>query len=252
MTLSHRAGRSRWLTTLCVLMALMACVGVTHQTRPLRVRWPGVAPAPSEPIGLLYGFGDRQLAYYSLTLTLQNMGDMDGSVTPIKNYNMDNIAGWLWLTYRYDRQSHYAPTLASYYFGATQDPSKLHPIITYLQVAGNNPDNELWRYLAQGVYLARFRLKDQALALELAYQLAALQGPKMPLWTKQMPAFVMSNNGQKQQSRDLFLTLLATGKNIEINEVNFMCGYITDHLREPNDGLEQNPVWTTYCAGRKY
>jgi hypothetical protein len=243
---------SRLITTVCVLFALVLCIGITQATRPIKTRWPGVTPAPSEPIGLLYGFGDRQLAYYNLTLTLQNMGDMGGRVTALKNYDMNSVADWLWLTYKFDRMSHYAPTLGSYYFGATQDPSKLRPVIQYLAVAGNTTERELWRYLAQAVYLARFRLDDQVLALDLAYKLAALNGRNMPIWTKQMPAFVMSKNGQKQASRDLFITLLATSKNISIQEVNFMCGYITDHLREPGDKLEANEVWQTLCAGRNY
>ncbi len=243
---------SQLVTWFGVILAVLACLYVTHYTRPIKVRWDGVAPAPSEPVGLLYGFGDRQLSYYVLTLTLQNMGDMGGNVTPIKNYDMNHVADWLWLTYRFDKQSHYAPTLAGYYFGATQDPSKLRPVINYLRTAGNDTHYDLWRYLAQGIYLARFRLNDQALALDMAYQLAALDDPNLPIWTKQMPAFVLSRTGKKKASRDLFLTMMATTKSLGRQELNFMCGYIGDNLREPDDQLEQNDVWLQFCAGRKY
>ncbi|HEY1097001.1 MAG TPA: hypothetical protein VGF14_07145, partial [Alphaproteobacteria bacterium] len=224
----------KWLTLLCVLLAFAACVAYAPVTRHVKTRWPGVPPAPSYTTSMMYGFGDKQLAYYALVLTLQNMGDIGGHTTAIKDYDMNNVSEWLRLTYQFDKDSRYAPTLAGYYFGASQDPSKLRPIISYLRVVGNRPDRDLWRYLAQGVYLARFRLKDQQLALDLAYQLAALQGPDLPIWTKQMPAFVMSRMGQKEASRDLFLTIMATSKNISRQELNFMCGYIQDNLREPH------------------
>jgi hypothetical protein len=247
-----RRDPSRWLTTLGVLLALLACVLFMPVMRPVKPKWPGVPPAPSQATGLMYGFGDKQLAYYSLILALQNMGDMGGNITPIKDYNMEHVAEWLRLSYGFDTNSRYGPTLAGYYFGASQDPSKLRPIVDYLRVAGNSPKRELWRYLAQGVYLARFRLKDQALALDLAYQLAALDDPNMPIWTKQMPGFVMSRIGEKQASRDLFFTLMATSKNLSRQELNFMCGYIQDNLREKNDGVEKNEVWQAFCAGRKF
>jgi hypothetical protein len=249
---SHRFDRQRWITWLCLIASLVACVAFAPYARVLKPRWPGVTPAPSMAAGLLYGFGDKQLAYYNLTLTLQNMGDIGGHITPIKDYNMKYVAEWLRLTYAFDPKSRYAPTLAGYYFGSSQEPEKLGPIIQYLRVAGNSAENELWRYLAQAVYLARFRMKDQPLALDLAYQLAKLEGPDMPIWTKQMPGFVMSNIGDKQASRDLFLTLLATSKNISRQEVNFMCGYIQDHLREKNDSLDGNEVWKAFCTKRKF
>lgn len=254
--MSHTSLRSldmqRVVTWLCLIVSLIACILFAPHARVLKPRWPGVAPAPSMATGLLYGFGDKQLAYYHLALTLQNMGDVGGHVTPIKDYNMKHVAEWLRLTYAFDTKSRYAPTLAGYYFGASQEPEKLGPIINYLRVAGNSTENELWRYLAQAVYIARFRMKDQALALDLAQQLARLEGPDMPLWTKQMPGFVMSNIGEKKASRDLFLTLLATSKNISRQEVNFMCGYIQDNLREEDDGIETHEVWLAFCAKRKF
>jgi hypothetical protein len=242
----------RWITWFCLVLSIVLCVLFAPHSRVLKPRWPGVAPAPSVATGLLYGFGDKQLAYYSLALTLQNMGDIGGHITPIKDYNMNYVAEWLRLTYAFDKRSRYAPTLGGYYFGASQEPEKLHPIINYLRVVGNTTDNELWRYLAQAVYIARFRMKDQTLALDLAYQLAKLDGPDLPIWTKQMPGFVMSNVGDKQASRDLFLTLLATSKNISRQEVNFMCGYIQDNLREDNDSIDDNVIWKAFCKGRRF
>lgn len=249
---SPRYDISKVATWLAVIAALLACLAFSHESRAIKTRWPGVPPSPSQPAALMFGFGDRGLSYYVTGLTLQNMGDIGGRMTPLKAYDMNHVAEWLWLTYAFDTKARYAPLLGGYYFSATQDPSKLRPVIEYLGVAGNSTENGLWRLLAQGVYLARFKLKDQELALQLAYKLAALDGPDLPIWTKQMPGFVMSNVGQKQASRDLFLTLLATSKNISLQEINFMCAYIQDHLREKNDNLDSNDVWKARCAGRDF
>jgi hypothetical protein len=141
------------------------------------------------------------------------------------------------------------PSLAAYYFGATKKKQDTCYLVDYLAKAGSDKIEgvERWRWLAHAVYMARFVMKDQDKALELANQLAAIATPDMPIWTKQMPAYVMSKVGQKKAARDLILTVMATDKSLVQADINQSCWYIDHNLREAGDGLEENPVYQTFC-----
>ncbi len=234
--------------TMCVLLALMLCVGLSRLSYPMRPAWPGLPPAANKSAALVYGFGDGQFSYRNVGMMLQNAGDMGGRITHIDSYDYARVEDWLWLADALDGRANYVPGLAAYYFGAAKKPDELRHLIAYLAHVGADTAGERWRWLAHAVYLARFRIGDSDLALDLAYRLAAHESPDLPIWTKQMPAYVMSNAGQKKAARDLMLTIMATDKNLDSAEVNQTCWYIDKHLRETEDGLELDPVWSVFCA----
>lgn len=234
-----------------VALFLLLCAALTPLTFHLRDSWVGVPPAPHKAEALLYGFGDTQLAYRTISLMLQNAGDVGGRVTNLRNYNYARLGEWFDLTYALDWQANMAPSLAAYYYGGTPKGEDTRYLITYLAKAGRDKiaGQERWRWLAQAVYLARFRVKDVDLALQMAQELADLaqNNPDMPAWTKQMPAFVMSKVGQKKAARDLLLTIAATDKTLQPADINQTCWYIDHNLRELGDGLETNTIYQFLC-----
>jgi hypothetical protein len=236
------------MDALGVFVAIILCLLLGQQTYSLRDTWPGLPPAPGRSAALINGFGDVQLSYRAIGLMLQNAGDSGGRITNIQDYEYSTVKSWLWLTYALDPRADYVPSLAAYYFGATPKADELRQLIDYLATVGDDPRAERWRWLAHAVYLARFHLKDQEAALALANRLAAIDKPDMPIWTKQMPAFVMAKVGQKQAARDLMLTIAATDAHIDSAEINYTCWYIGKHLREPGDGLEENPTYRLLCS----
>jgi hypothetical protein len=235
--------------TILVLVAVLCCLGLWHISYDLRSKWPGLPPAASQHTALTYGLGDKQFSYRMVTLMLQNAGDVGGRVTNLRDYNYQRIQQWFDLTYLLDPKADFAPSLAAYYYGGTQRAEDTRYLVDYLARAGrdNVAGHERWRWLAHAIYLARFRLKDQVKALELANELAALATPDMPSWTKLMPAYVTSNTGQKKAARDLFLTIAATDKSLKKEDVNQTCWYIDTNLREPQDGLDRDLTYQLLC-----
>lgn len=229
-------------------IALLVCVGFSFITYPLRDTWPGLPPPLKKEEATLYGYGDTQLAYRNIGMMLQNAGDVGGRVTNLKDYDYGHVEDWLWLTYDLDAQANYVPSLAAFYFGAVQDKEKLRHLLEYLTKVGQQTGNERWRWLAHAVYLARFRVEDQDEALRLAEILAHHAEPDMPIWTKQMPAFVMAKVGAKKAARDLMLTIAATEKNIDPADINQTCWYINEHLREKDDGMDTNKIYQALCT----
>lgn len=228
----------------------MLCAVAWYASYDLRNRWEGLAPAPSSAESLMYGFGDVQFSYRTIGLMLQNAGDTGGRVTNLRDYNYARLRDWMELSYLLDARGNFVPSLAAFYFSATKRKQDTRYLIDYLGKAGSDHfpgQSERWRWLVQAVYLARFELQDQEKALQLANQLAALNTPDMPVWTKQMPAFVMTRAGKKRAARDLLLTIAATDKSMEAADINQTCWYINRNLREKGDALEENPVYQTLC-----
>ncbi len=126
------------------------------------------------------------------------------------------------------------PTLAGWYFGQTFEPADLRRIVAYLSAVGARDPARNWPWLAQAVYLARHRLHDLPLALQIARHLAGLAGTAAPLWVQQMPAFVLAQVGEREAARDLLLTILATDRDLPDDERAFMHACSTG--RRPTPG----------------
>lgn len=198
---------------------------------PLRAKWGNVPPVPSQQAGALMTLGDKQLAYRTYGLLIQNLGDSGGDARPLRDYNYDNLVDWFWLEDYLDPRANFIPALAAYYFSAHQDPRAISKLIDYLAEVGHRPEPQKWRWLGQAVYLARFVQHDYEKALVLAEKLAALDHPDMPTWTKQMPAFVMMQKGDKDGAYEILLSILGSQINhLQAPEVNFMREYICERI----------------------
>ncbi len=213
-----------------VLLALGLQVAFWSQTRDLRAGWEGVPPVPSPKVALALALGDRQFLYRASAFALQNMGDEGGRVTPLRDYDYRRLGRWFRLLDGFDAESEYLPFLVGYYFSQSTDKEDVRVVIGYLAgIATRDPERN-WRWLMHAVYLARHRVGDMRLALDLAYRAAALDAPGIPVWTKQMPAFVLADVGEKEAARDLLEEILKD-PNIPPEEANFMRDYIDRRLQ---------------------
>ena len=209
------------------------CAVLWFGSHQVQAKWPGVPPVPSEKGAVVMTLGDTQLSYRMGALTLQNLGDDGGRVTPLKNYDYTKLSAWFGLLKKLDPVSNHVPLIAAYYFGATREPDQALIVAKYLGEIGQDPSGEKWRWLAHAVFLARYRANDLDFALALAYKLAAMQldrGREMPIWARQMPVFVLTARGEKDAARAIMGGILMTDKNLKPNEINFMKGFLAERL----------------------
>lgn len=217
---------------------------IWSQLRHMQVEWLNVPPAPSKAIASAAGLGDAQFAYRYYALQLQNAGDMGGRTQSLKNYNLQRIAEWLRLGSYLDPVSDVMPFLAAYYFGGVQEEAhdQLRPIVLYLEQAGDSPEGEKWRWLAQAVYLANYKLKDTALALRLAEKLKNMPNPDVPIWARQFSLVVLEQAGEKQAALALALQTIQTeGYKMDPNEIMYMADHICNVLLDP-DEAQTHPI----------
>lgn len=240
--------RAQGMTWLSLFALIILHIATWYTVRDVKARWNNVPPVPSRMGAGLGTMGDLQLAYRTYGLMLQNLGSTGGRSESLISYDYNRLKDWLLLTWQLDNRSNYVPYLAAFYFSAVPNPEKLKPLVDYLETAGQAPEGEKWRWLAQAVYLARYQIKDMDRALELANKLAESPDPTLPAWAKQMPAFVQSARGDKQAAYEIMLNVLKTeGDKMPIQEVNFMIDYICRRvLEEPQ--AKNNPV----CAEIKW
>lgn len=204
-------------------------------------RWAGVPPVPGERTATVMTLGDSQLAYRSGAITLQTLGDTGGEVTPLKSYNYVRLGEWFKHLHALDPAADHVPMLAAYYFGATRVVGDVKHIVDYLGAIGRNPVGEKWRWLAYATYLARYRMDDVQRALDLAYVLARMEllDDEMPIWARQMPAFILSAQGEKETARAMIEQMLATEESLHPNEVNFLKAHLIEQLGVPADEVEK-------------
>ena len=201
------------------------------QTRELQAGWEGVPPAPSNQVAKALALGDGQFLYRAATFVLQNMGDEGGRVTQLKDYDYQRLGQWFFLLDRFDPQSEFLPVLVGYYFSQSQNPDDVRIVISFLaHIAIRDPERN-WRWLAHAIYLARHRVKDMDLALSLAYRMAAIKSPGIPIWARQMPAFVLAEVGEKEAARDLMEAIMDSQIDLDPAEIEFMRDFIETRLK---------------------
>lgn len=224
---------TRNLDYVLLIGILLINCAVWVYSSPLLPKWDNVPLAPSK-IGATVAFlGDKEMAYRSLAITMQSFGNDTGQVMALKDYNYKNLGTWFDLGDQLNPHSDYVPFLAAYYFAGSQDPSKLMPVITYLRRVGTYSEPDKWRYLGQAVFLARHKMKNMPLALELADELAKSYKYKlgMPLWPLQMRAIIASDMGEKEMAYNLMLDTLQTkGKDVDPSETSYMVNKICNDL----------------------
>lgn len=227
---------------LVLLGALLLNLAVWIYSSPRLPEWANVPLAPST-VGTTAAFlGDKELAYRSMAFTLQSFGNDAGQVQALKDYNYENLGTWFDLTDSLDPKSDYVPFLAAYYFGASQDPSKLMPVINYLRRIGKYPEPDKWRYLGQAVFLAYHKMKNNDLAMELAGELEKTYKPGMPAWPLQMKAILASKMGEKEMAYNMMLDALQNQKQgLDPVEINYMVDQICNHLITPEQ-RKTNPL----------
>jgi hypothetical protein len=190
-------------------------------------------------------FGDEQVAFRYYGYLVQMSGDSFGRVTPLKNYDYEKLYKWWSLLDRLDPKSDYMPYLVAYYFSASQTPEKHLPyVVKYLEEHSDlNPQKKWWWY-SQAYYNAKFGLDDLEWSLKIAKKLYDL--PKdldIPMWTRQLQAFVYEDKGEYKQACDIILNILRdfNEDKLKPSELNYIYYFIQDRVRKMIENEKLNP-----------
>lgn len=216
--------RSLSLLVVALVAAQVAVFALGRGVAPGGETVPGPAPTPEAARAL--ALGDDQFLYRVFALRLTTAGDWGGRVVPLKAMDYDAVVAWLRATEALDPLSDFMPALAVHYFGQSQEPAQVAQVVGFLRGHGLHDPDRKWRWLAQAVFLARHRAHDLPLALDLARELAALPAQDMPVWARQMPAFVLDAMGEKEAADLVMRAILATEPDLSPAEAAYMTRYL--------------------------
>lgn len=208
-----------------------------NYAKDIQKEWMNVPVAPSLATANLSFLGDQELAYRAYAVMLQNIGSVDGKNISLKIYDYSKLKKWFFLMHDLNPRSDIMPLLAAYYYGGIRDNEKLGNVLDYLEVVGASPDEEKWRWLGHAVYIARHVMKDNDRALELAYKLSENKSPDLADWAKQMPVYILQDQGDTELAYKIMLNILISNvDNLHPNEIFFMQDYICNTLipSDPN------------------
>lgn len=228
---SDPARRVRIMALLVVLLAAMAQMALWWNTRAVFPRATVLTePASASEIDLL-SLSDRQFFYRSRTMDLQTAGDLGGNVTPLTEFNYALLYRWFRLLDSVDPGAQYLPTLAGYYYSQTLKTEDVRHVVQFLREHARHDPPRKWRWMAHAAWLARHRVNDVRLALDVAEELAALKVPGIPVWTKQLPAFLLADVGEKEAARDLIMAILGSDMTLAREERFFMERFLEERLK---------------------
>lgn len=173
-------------------------------------------------------FGDEEFLFRTMAIRLSNAGDTFGRFTALYKYDLHKIYLWFTLLDRFNVRSNVLPSMAAYYFSQTQKTADVRYMVDYLYEHSAPRIQEKWWWMAQGVYLAMHKLKDNDLALKLARTLT--EARDVPLWVNQLPAFVYEKRGEFDAALEIMENILSHTQDIEPGELRYMKYFIDERI----------------------
>jgi hypothetical protein len=193
-----------------------------------------VPSPPTKNLMSILSLGDEEFLFRALGLRLQNSGDVFAGFVALKNYDYQRIYGWMKALDSLNYQSNFIPSLASYYYSQTQNTKDSIYIINYLDEHASQDIDKKWWWMFQAVYIAKKNLKDDDLALKLAYKLSENKDPKAPFWTRQLPAFFHQEMGDNCLAFKIIENLIkeveSGDSKSKADDLNFMRHFINERL----------------------
>jgi len=216
-----------------VLFFLLQC-GFWFQSEKFKPNVNIIPPLPSAESVAVLSFGDGQFYFRVAALRIENAGDSFGRFTALKQYDYAKLYDWLKLLDGLDHKSKYVPSLAANYYSQTQNKEDTRYIVKYLEeYVGDNIDEDWW-WIYQAFYIANATLKDDHMALNLAYKLSKNKNDKAPNWTRELVGFVAAKLGDDCEAFAVINKMLQDDKSgqqkIAPDEMEFMRIFIKDKL----------------------
>lgn len=199
-----------------------------------------VPPAPSKSAVLAASLGDKEFLFRVLATRLQNSGDVFAGFIALNKYDYSRIYQWMTSLDELNNKSHFTPALAAYIYSQTQKHEDTKYVIDYLEEHSLKDLDHNWWWLFQAIYIAKNSLGNYERALKLAYELSENNAKNAPLWTKQMPAFILEEMGDGCMAFQIIQKILIESESgvrqVDAAELNFMRYFIQDRLKRLKEG----------------
>ena len=164
-----------------------------------------------EPIALAQG----------LTLYLQAFDNQPGISIPFRDLDYPRVLDWLETILALDPATEYPLMMASQLYAQVPDEFRQRLMFDFVHRKFLEDPGRRWRWLAHCAILAKHRLRDPALALGYAEDIARY-ARAAPGWARQMRIFILEDMGELESATVLLGGLLASGEITDSREIHFL------------------------------
>lgn len=185
-------------------------------------------PPPSSALRVV-ALGEEGVLARLIMLWLQAFDYQPGVSVSFHALDYERVEAWLERTLLLDPGFQYPLLAAVRLYGDVADAPRQRRMIAFVRRHFAADPQRRWQWLAHAVYLAKHRLDDLELALDLAEELAAVPpDPAIPSWARQMHIFVREDMGETASAKVLLGGLLESGEITDPHERWFL----SERLRE--------------------
>lgn len=211
-----------WLW-IALAAALAAQVALRAATRPAAAAAVDLPPPPTVTALKLASFGEEPALARIAMLYLQGYDLGAGNAAPYRNLDYARLTGWLRALLALDPGSDYPLFVAARVYAEVPDPARARLMLEFVYEQFLLDPDRRWPYLAHAALLAKHRLHDLPLARRYA---AAIQSrtrnADVPLWARQMEAFILEDMNELDAARVVLGGVLASGRIHDADEARFL------------------------------
>ena len=229
-----------WRVVAVLLVAVSAQVlWASLRASPTVSITPLVAP-PSAATLRVMSLGEPALAARLMMLWLQAYDYQSGVSLPLRSLDYGVVEAWLARMLELDPRFQYPLLAAARLYGEVDDPARQRRMLQFIARNFSDDPARRWPWMAHAVVIAKHRLHDLPLALDLAQALASADGQgAIPHWATQMGIFVLEDMGELQSAKVLLGGLLASGEIQDRHERAFLSARLLDLERRATPPIAQ-------------
>lgn len=188
-----------------------------------------LSPPPTAAALRVASLNEPALAARLMMLWLQAYDYQPGVSLPFRSLDYATIEAWLARMLELDPSFQYPLLAAARLYGEVDDAPRQRRMLAFIAHSFADDPARRWPWMAHAVFIAKHRLHDLPLALELAQALARDDDHgAIPAWAKQMRIFVLEDLGELESAKVLLGGLLASGKIADRHERHFLTERLAD------------------------
>jgi hypothetical protein len=167
--------------------------------------------------------GSGQLLSYLLAIRLQLHDNQAGKHIRYSQLDYQRLVNWLDQIYQLNTQSEYTMLLASRVYSQTRDRDRLRIILEYIdRTFMQNPQSH-WRRLAEASVIAKHKLGDLQLALQMADKLSSQPASvEMPRWARDIQFILLGDMNEFETAITIIVALLQSEAVNDPDEARFL------------------------------
>jgi hypothetical protein len=209
---------------LCFLVLFASQLLYHHAGRAqVAANYQALAKPLSAPLYRGLAMGSEQLLGYLLAIQLQLHDNQAGRHFRYSLIDYDVLIDWLELISTISPQSGYATLLASRIYSQTGDPDRLRQLLAFIERRFDENPQLHWRRLAEASLLAKHKLHDLELALQMAEKISRQpESVQMPQWARDFRFLLLAELNEFESAIAIIQALLRSKAVADPDEKRFL------------------------------